>query len=103
SPLSRAPPSVARRDRRATRTRPPQATLPRRRRRGAAIKAVRLHAYKAPPTIDDVAEPGRVGGGGGRGARARASPPRRGGLVAAPPPRPPAADAGARDGRVGAR
>ena len=49
--------SVARRDRRTTRPRPRQVTLPRRRRRGAAIKAVRLHAYKAPPTVDDVAEP----------------------------------------------
>src|SRR4029453_591887 len=47
--------------------------LPRRRRRGAAIKAVRLHAYEAPPTIDTVAEPEitgpfdvivRVGGAG---------------------------------------
>jgi NAD+-dependent secondary alcohol dehydrogenase Adh1 len=65
--------SVARRDRRTTRPRPRQVTLPRRRRRGAAIKAVRLHAYKAPPTVDDVAEPEitgssdvivRVGGAG---------------------------------------
>src|SRR5512132_4228119 len=46
---------------------------PRRRKGGAAIKAVRLHAYKTPPTVDTVAEPEitgpldvivRVGGAG---------------------------------------
>src|SRR4029453_10777317 len=46
---------------------------PRRRRRGAPIKAVRLHAYATPPTVEEVAEPEITGpsdvivrGGGAR-------------------------------------